>query len=203
MFSMNAEEVYAKRYLKMGVMGYLTKDAPISEIKKAIETVLNNMKYVSPELTEKLISDLHSHHESENPFDKLSPREFEIVQHLANGDSVSEISGKSEPAYINHWNTQVTDISENCSVIILLTLIPWQKFIILFLIQKHDVSNILRKRRPFIGAVEKQYIWPLSNISWIIFYNGLRQLLQPAIFTNITFALEIVYIPFEKLSIRC
>src|SRR5665647_45968 len=94
MFSMNSEEMYAKRYFKMGVMGYLRKDAPMSEIKKAIENVLNNKKYVSPELSEKLVADLHTNHNSENPFDKLSPREFEIVQHLANGDSVSEISRK-------------------------------------------------------------------------------------------------------------
>ena len=34
MFSMNAEEVYAKRYLKMGARGYLRKDASNDEIKK-------------------------------------------------------------------------------------------------------------------------------------------------------------------------
>jgi len=94
MFSMNSEEVYAKRYFKMGVMGYLRKDAPLSEIKKAIENVLSNKKYISPELSEKLVADLHTNHNSENPFDTLSPREFEIVQHLAIGDSVSEISQK-------------------------------------------------------------------------------------------------------------
>jgi two-component system invasion response regulator UvrY len=94
MFSMNAEEVFAKRYLKMGVMGYLRKDAPNDEIEKALTTVLNNKTYVSPELTQKLLSALNPKHEPENPFDKLSPREFEIVQHLAQGDSVAEISKK-------------------------------------------------------------------------------------------------------------
>ena len=94
MFSMNAEEVYARRYLKMGAMGYIRKDAPNSEIEKAITSVLNNKSYVSPELTQKMLYDLHSKTESENPFDKLSAREFEIVQHLAQGDSVAEISKK-------------------------------------------------------------------------------------------------------------
>jgi two-component system invasion response regulator UvrY len=94
MFSMNAEEIYAKRYLKMGVMGYLRKDAPGDGIQKAIETVLNNRKYISDELGQKLVHDLHAKGDDENPFDKLSPREFEIVQHLANGDSVAEISKK-------------------------------------------------------------------------------------------------------------
>jgi two-component system invasion response regulator UvrY len=94
MFSMNAEEVYAKRYLKLGAMGYLRKDAPNNEIEKAINTVLNNKTYVSPELTQKLLLDMKSKNETENPFDKLSAREFEIVQHLAQGDSVAEISKK-------------------------------------------------------------------------------------------------------------
>lgn len=94
MFSMNAEEVYAKRYLKIGAMGYLRKDAPNNEIEKAITTVLNNKTYVSPELTQKILSDMKSKKETENPFDRLSAREFEIVQHLAQGDSVAEISKK-------------------------------------------------------------------------------------------------------------
>ncbi|MGN6803829.1 MAG: response regulator [Ginsengibacter sp.] len=94
MFSMNAEEVYAKRYLKMGAMGYLRKDAPNEEIEKAITTVLNNKTYVSPELTQKLLHEMQSKKPLENPFDALSAREFEIVQHLAQGESVAEISKK-------------------------------------------------------------------------------------------------------------
>ncbi len=94
MFSMNAEEVYAKRYLKIGAMGYLRKDAPNSEIENAITTVLNDKTYVSPELTQKFLSDMKSKGKTENPFDRLSTREFEIVQHLAQGESVAEISKK-------------------------------------------------------------------------------------------------------------
>lgn len=94
MFSMNAEEIYAKRYLRMGTMGYLRKDAPESEIKKAISTVLNHRKYISAELSEQLLQDMQANDNAENPFDKLSPREFEIVQHLARGASVAEISQK-------------------------------------------------------------------------------------------------------------
>ncbi len=91
-FSMNAEELYAKRYLKMGAMGYLRKDAAGSEIQKAISSVLNNKKYISTELSEILLSDLQDKNHLENPFDKLSPREFEMVQHLSRGESVAQIS---------------------------------------------------------------------------------------------------------------
>lgn len=93
MFSMNDEEIYAKRYLKMGAMGYIKKDAPQDEIKKAITTVLNNKRYISAALSEKFLNDLHTGN-TENPFDKLSPREFEIVQHLTQGESLAEICRK-------------------------------------------------------------------------------------------------------------
>jgi len=91
-FSMNDEELYAKRYLKMGAMGYLRKDAPSSEIQKAISSVLNNKKYMSAELSEMLLSDLQDKSRLDNPFDKLSPREFELVQHLSRGESVAQMS---------------------------------------------------------------------------------------------------------------
>ncbi|MEP7317807.1 MAG: response regulator transcription factor [Panacibacter sp.] len=94
MYSMNTEEIYAKRFLKIGVMGYLRKDESESEIKKAINLVLNNKRYISVELTEKLVHDLYTVNQSTNPFDKLSPREFEIVQHLIEGESVGDISQK-------------------------------------------------------------------------------------------------------------
>jgi DNA-binding NarL/FixJ family response regulator len=94
MFSMNDEEVYAKRYLKMGVMGYIKKDEPEAEIKKAITSVLNNKKYISPRLSQIMIEDLHSNNTAENPFDNLSPREFEIAQHLIRGESLAEICNK-------------------------------------------------------------------------------------------------------------
>ncbi|MGZ4048927.1 MAG: response regulator transcription factor, partial [Bacteroidia bacterium] len=63
-------------------------------IKNAIESALKNIRYISPGLKEKLIMDILDNSSQENQFDKLSPREFEIVQHLVHGESVSEISKK-------------------------------------------------------------------------------------------------------------
>ena len=93
MFSMNPEEVYARRYLQMGVKGYLKKDAPEPEIRKAIDTVLNNKRYISSSLAESLVNNALEQTQG-NPFDHLSPREFEICQHLVKGDSVGDISRK-------------------------------------------------------------------------------------------------------------
>ncbi len=90
MFSMNAEDLYAKRYLKMGARGYLKKDEAESEIQNAIRTVLSNKRYISQAMRNKLTEEALGQ-KSTNPFDALSPREFEVLRHLIKGESVSEI----------------------------------------------------------------------------------------------------------------
>lgn len=93
MLSMNAEEIYAKKYLMLGAQGYVGKDAPETEIKKAIETILNDKRYISNSLSRSLTEEALGN-KSFNPFDRLSPQEFKIIQYLMRGESVSEISEK-------------------------------------------------------------------------------------------------------------
>ena len=93
MFSMNDEEIFAKRYLKNGALGYIKKDAPQEEIKLAITTVLSNKRYMSLPLKQKLAEEILDK-KTGNPFDTLSGREFEILQHLLAGESVGAISEK-------------------------------------------------------------------------------------------------------------
>lgn len=94
MFSMNNEGIYAKRFLRLGAKGYLKKDASSDELKKAIKAVLNDEEYLSPDLSPVLLNDFYSKSISKNPFDRLSPREFEIFQHLIRGESIVKISEK-------------------------------------------------------------------------------------------------------------
>ncbi len=90
MFSMSPENIYAKRFLKAGAKGFLSKDATFDETLKAINLVLNNRKYISDTLAERLAEDTYSD-ATGNPFDKLSAREFEIAAMLLNGQSLSEM----------------------------------------------------------------------------------------------------------------
>ncbi|MEO7120920.1 MAG: response regulator transcription factor [Ginsengibacter sp.] len=94
MFSINSTEIFAKKYLKMGAIGYLNKDASLNEIKTAIDDALQNKGYKSQALKEKFAKNGVKDDDCESEFDKLSLREFEIVGHLAHGQSISEISGK-------------------------------------------------------------------------------------------------------------
>lgn len=102
MFSMNSEEIFAKKYLNLGALGYLNKDASADEIKHAINNVMNNKRYMSSSLTQALTdSALGKKANNQNPFDLLSSRELEIVRHLMKGESVSQIG-----AYLNlHTST--------------------------------------------------------------------------------------------------
>jgi DNA-binding NarL/FixJ family response regulator len=89
--SMNAEEVYAKKYIQSGASGYLSKKSTSAEIKDAITMVLDGRKYISPALANKLTEQALGTTKG-NLFDSLSAREFEILQHLVRGASVGEIS---------------------------------------------------------------------------------------------------------------
>ncbi len=77
----------------LGAKGYVGKDAPEAEIKKAIETTLNDKRYISNSLSRSLTEEALGN-KSFNPFDRLSPQEFKIIQYLMKGESVGEISEK-------------------------------------------------------------------------------------------------------------
>ncbi len=90
-FSMNAESIYALRFIKAGAMGFISKEAPLDEIKKAIDQVINGKKYISEEMLF-VLAEGTSGGANSNPFSILSSREFEIVSMLLNGKTISLIA---------------------------------------------------------------------------------------------------------------
>jgi two-component system, NarL family, invasion response regulator UvrY len=92
MFSISAEKMYAVRFLKAGAKGFVPKNASLNEITEAINMVLNGRNYISNTLTDEMVR-LAVSGVRDNPFEKLSRREFEIVLLLLSGKTLSEISG--------------------------------------------------------------------------------------------------------------
>lgn len=90
-FSMSAENIYAKRFMKAGAYGFISKESPLEEITRAINLILNDRRYISESLIDKLAEDSLSGNPG-NPFDKLSPKEFEIVSLLLSGKTLTDIS---------------------------------------------------------------------------------------------------------------
>jgi len=91
-FSTSPTAVYAKKLYQMGIMGYLNKQAPVTEIAKALQTILvKGQQYLDEEfktiLTQEFLQKTPA-----NPIDTLSKRELSIAQLLANGKSFEEIA---------------------------------------------------------------------------------------------------------------
>jgi two-component system, NarL family, invasion response regulator UvrY len=91
LLTMHPEEQFAKRALKGGAAGYLTKESVPEELIKAVRKVLHGGRYVSVALAEKLAWDLG--HSGDTPVHEvLSSREFQVLRMIASGNSVKEIA---------------------------------------------------------------------------------------------------------------
>ena len=90
-FTMHSVAIYAKKYLGLGVKGFINKEAEPSEVRRAIVAILNNRRYLGSDMRHILTSeDIDA--QSITPFDSLSIRELEIMNHLVEGKNVSEIA---------------------------------------------------------------------------------------------------------------
>lgn len=90
-FSFHVEEQIAYRSLKTGASGYLSKDAADTELVKAINQILSGKKYVSSELSEKLLILMDDSLKRE-PHELLSDREYQTFIMIASGKTVTEIA---------------------------------------------------------------------------------------------------------------
>jgi two-component system, NarL family, invasion response regulator UvrY len=93
MITMLPEEQFARRALKSGASGYLTKDTASSEIITALRRIAAGRKYVSESLAEILASDIDDTIDKE-AHEILSDREFQILGLIAQGKSQTEIADK-------------------------------------------------------------------------------------------------------------
>jgi two-component system invasion response regulator UvrY len=91
LLSMHPEEQFARRALKAGAAGYLTKESVPEELKEAVKKVAAGGRYVSATLAEKLASDLRAG--ADTPIHELlSAREFQVLRMIASGKTVKDIA---------------------------------------------------------------------------------------------------------------
>lgn len=83
-------EPFPQQLFKAGAMGYLTKGCNIEEIVHAIKEVFYGRRYVSVDIAQKMAMNIQP--EDENPFDKLSQREMQVMMMSMQGMKGQKIS---------------------------------------------------------------------------------------------------------------
>ena len=95
MLSMHAEQQYVFESLKAGANGYVLKASAFQELLSAIKTVVGGKNYISPALSDTVMTDYVRRAKGEQKnteLDKLSSREREVLQLIAEGNSSAEVA---------------------------------------------------------------------------------------------------------------
>ncbi len=91
---MHQNEEYFWQAIKAGAAGYLLKKAATTELAGALQQVLNGEIYLTKEISERLVKKLPlqqiAHHKS--PLEKLTDRQREILQLIAEGQTTKAIA---------------------------------------------------------------------------------------------------------------
>jgi DNA-binding NarL/FixJ family response regulator len=88
------EIAFMKSLLKAGARGFLLKSAPAKEIIEAIKSVCRGREYIQQEMKELLITETLHHTRNDSLFPKLTRREKEILELIANEFTTQEIADK-------------------------------------------------------------------------------------------------------------
>jgi DNA-binding NarL/FixJ family response regulator len=89
--SMYKREEYAVQALRSGAMAFVVKDSAVSELVKAVRTVMEGKPYLSPALGMRAPASTKMGPEVKTPFETLTPREREILQLIAEGNTNKQI----------------------------------------------------------------------------------------------------------------
>ncbi|MBT5670285.1 MAG: response regulator transcription factor [Betaproteobacteria bacterium] len=82
--------MHARRVLKAGAIGYLTKRSAADALIEAVRTVFRGKTYLEPQIAQEMAVEQVSG--NKDPVDSLSEKEFKVFIALAKGQSVQEIA---------------------------------------------------------------------------------------------------------------
>src|SRR6202158_4853874 len=87
--SMHKDSVYVREILRAGARGYLLKESIDSDLVNAVRAVARGGGYLSPGVSDAVLSDYRRH--VTDPLDLLTSREREVLQLIAEGKPNKEI----------------------------------------------------------------------------------------------------------------
>lgn len=89
--SMHNESQIARRKLKAGASGYITKDSDPEMLMDAIRKVAAGGHFITPDLAEQLVFDKNTESEIA-PQELLSKRELQVLRMLSTGQGINQIA---------------------------------------------------------------------------------------------------------------
>ena len=90
--SLYDDEDVVMRCLAAGASGYVLKDAPLSQLIYAIQSVSKGHEYLDPGVTRNVSEHLQQSRPEQSSYDRLSPREREVLRLVAEGLSLKKIA---------------------------------------------------------------------------------------------------------------
>jgi two-component system, NarL family, nitrate/nitrite response regulator NarL len=90
--SMHQQPEYVLRILQSGAHGYVLKESPVEQLVKAIETVNAGEAFFNPEIARVALNQFVNGNGQGPDLRKLTPREREVLAHIAEGCSNKEIA---------------------------------------------------------------------------------------------------------------
>ncbi len=102
------DDLFPAKLLQAGASGYITKDASMDEMVKAIRAVLSGQRYISPAIAQQLAFK-HVTDKDESPFSTLSERELQVLMMITQGCKPQEISEKLNlsPKTVNSYRYRI------------------------------------------------------------------------------------------------
>jgi DNA-binding NarL/FixJ family response regulator len=108
--SIHPEQHYARRVLKAGADGYVTKNYSADVLYSAIRQVRTGHKYVTPALAEEFATELAGGRNGQ-PHERLSNREYEVFLQLGSGRSVDVIASslRIKPKTVRSYRARILE----------------------------------------------------------------------------------------------
>lgn len=91
--SMHNQPSFAKKMMRNGAMGYVTKSSNKNEMYEAIRSVMRGEKFICAEIQRNITNQVLMD-DDDNKLSRLTEREIEIIKLIKNGSSNKEIAEK-------------------------------------------------------------------------------------------------------------